>query len=121
VFRKYARKGEKYLQELQRCKIVLNFRGVGWDTLRYWETPAVGRFMISQKPGIVIPDNFVDGTEIIFCKDDLSDLIELCEYYLQRDVERESIADNARKAARERHSDVSRAQYFLQKINKLLI
>jgi hypothetical protein len=46
----YKRKGLFYLEELARCKIVLNFRGGGWDTMRYWETPAVGSLMISQKP-----------------------------------------------------------------------
>ena len=119
VFRKYKRKGKKYLQELQKCKIVLNFRGVGWDTLRYWEAPAIGRFMISQKPGIVIPGNFVEGKEVVFCKDDLSDLIDLCEYYLEHEDERELIAVNARKAARERHSDLVRSKYLLDTVNAL--
>ncbi len=115
-FKKYERKGMKYLEELNSCKIVLNFRGVGWDTLRYWETSAMGRFMISQKPHIVIPDNFIDGKDIVFCKDDLSDLIDLCEFYLQHEEERETIAKNALESAKSRHSDVARAEYLLTKM-----
>lgn len=34
-FHKYKRKGDFYLQELSSCKINLNFRGGGWDTMRY--------------------------------------------------------------------------------------
>lgn len=120
VFKKYKRKGLRYLEELKACRIVLNFRGVGWDTLRYWETPAIGRFMISQRPRIAIPDNFVDGRDIVFCRDDLSDLIELCEYYLNNDGLRETIAANARALALEKHSDAARAQYLLSKIAPLL-
>lgn len=119
IFKKYKRKGQFYLEELSRCKIVLNFRGAGWDTLRYWETPAMSTFMISQRPQIVIPDNFKHGEHVIFCKDDLSDLIELCEYYLKNDSRREKIALDSHKWAKEKHSDVARAKYLLDQVKKI--
>lgn len=119
IFKKYKRKGLRYLEELKSCKIVLNFRGVGWDTLRYWETPAIGRFMISQRPRIVIPDNFRDGKEIVFCKEDLSDMIDLCDHYLNNEEERETIAGNALELAKTSHSDVARAMYLLTKIKSI--
>ncbi len=65
-FSKYKRKGSFYLQELEACRIVINIRGGGWDTMRYWEVPAVGAFMLSQKPGIVIPHNFEHEKEVVF-------------------------------------------------------
>lgn len=37
VMKKYKRKGSSYLQEISSSKIGLNFRGAGWDTLRFWE------------------------------------------------------------------------------------
>lgn len=116
IFKRYNRKGVKYLQELKSCQIVLSFRGVGWDTLRYWEIPALGRFMISQQPRIIIPDNFRQGKEVVFCKDDLSDLIDLCDYYLKNESEREVMAKNALFLAKTYHSDVARANYLLGKI-----
>jgi hypothetical protein len=118
-FSKYKRKGDEYLKELGRCKIVLNFRGGGWDTMRYWETPSIGRFMISGKPGIVIPNNYRDKKEIIFCKDDLSDLIELCEYYLKNDEKREQIAKNAFEYSKKYHTDEKRIEYIFECINSL--
>lgn len=114
VMKKYKRKGAFYLQELSRCRISLNFRGAGWDTLRYWEVPAVGGFMISQKPGIVIENNFVDGKEIVYCNDDLSDLDELCCYYLDHEEEREKIAAEGRKKLLACHTDKHRAEYVLR-------
>ncbi len=117
-FSKYKRKGDDYLKELARCKIVLNFRGGGWDTMRYWETPAIGRFMISQNPGIVIPNNYRDGKEVVFCKDDLSDLVELCEYYLKYEDKREEIAKNAMEYTKKYHTDEKRIEYIFECIDK---
>jgi len=113
VMKKYKRKGDFYLQELARCKISLNFRGAGWDTLRYWEVPALGGFMISQKPGIVINNNFIDGEEIVYCKDDLSDLVDLCRYYLKNENERDRISKKAFDKMKNYHTDIHRAREIL--------
>ncbi len=120
VFSKYRRKGKRYLEELAACAVVLNLPGAGWDTLRYWEVPALGRFMISMRPRIVIPDNFEDGKEVVFCRDDLSDLVELCQHYLDHAEEREAMAEAAGRKARERHSDTARARYMLDIVSKHL-
>jgi spore maturation protein CgeB len=117
--KKYKRKGMFYLQELASCKIGLNFRGAGWDTLRYWEIPALGGFMISQRSQIMIENNYVDGEDIVYCKDDLSDLVELCEYYLSHEEERRRIANNAKKRTEEFHTDIARAKIILDKIESI--
>ena len=119
-FSKYKRKGDFYLQELSACKIVLNLRGGGWDTLRYWEVPALGGFMITQKPGIVIPNNYEDNKHVIYCNDNLDDLIELCEYYLANESKREDIARCAATHTKEYHTDIKRVEYILNKISMLL-
>lgn len=119
-FSRYKRKGKFYLQELSRCKIVLNFRGGGWDTMRYWEVPAVGSFMVTQKPGILIPDDFQDGKEVIHCSDDLSDLIDLCDYYLDNENKRESIARAGKEKLMKYHTDIARAEFMLSEITKIL-
>lgn len=120
VFSKYRRKGLRYLEELASCALVLNFPGAGWDTLRYWEVPALGRPMISMRPRIAIPDNFEDGKEIVFCRDDLSDLVDLCRYYLDHAEEREAMARAAQAKAREKHSDEARARYMMDIVTKNL-
>ena len=115
VFKKYKRKGEFYLQELAACKIVLNFRGVGWDTLRYWEVPSLSTFLISQRPGIVIPNNFEHEKSIVFCEG-TGDLIEKCEYYLRNETRREAIAAQSYLHIQEFHTDVHRAKQLLSLI-----
>ncbi len=120
VMKRYKRKGHVYLQELARCKVGLNFRGAGWDTLRYWELAGLGRFMISQRPRIVIENDYKDGKEVVHCQDDLSDLLDLCAYYLRHEEERETIAKRAAAHTREFHTDVARARTVLKHLARLV-
>ncbi|WP_417529236.1 glycosyltransferase family protein [Marinomonas shanghaiensis] len=117
-FSRYKRKGSFYLKELADCKITINVRGAGWDTMRYWEVPAVGGFMLSQKPKIVIPNNFENEKEVVFFKDDLTDLDDLCEYYLKNDLKREAIAKAGLRKMREHHTDEKRIEYIFEKLDK---
>jgi hypothetical protein len=117
-FSRYKRRGLRYLRELSASKICLNFRGAGWDTLRYWEIPAVGSLMISGKPGIVIPAGFVHGETAVFVKDDLSDLTDIVGHYLRNDGEREEIAEAGRKHLFDHHTHLKRAEYFLDVVSR---
>lgn len=119
-FKTYKRKGKFYLEEISKCKVVLNFRGGGWDTMRYWETPAMGSFMISQKPQIHIPHNFEDGRHVVWCCDTLCDLTEKIDYYLQRPSEREAIAARSRAHLNKYHLNTSRAKSMLRIARSIL-
>lgn len=119
-FTTYKRTGLFYLQELSACKIVLNFRGGGWDTMRYWEAPACGSFMISQRPQITIPHNFEDGKHVVWCDDSLTDLIDKIDHYLQRPEERKTIAMNASGHLKRYHLNTNRAEMVLEKIKKII-
>jgi hypothetical protein len=108
----FDRKGDLYLQELARSKIALNFRGGGWDTLRFWEIPAVARLMVSGRPGIIIPHNFEHEKHTIYTRDDQNDLIELLEYYLSHETQRETIAKAGRAHLEAYHTDRARIEYM---------
>lgn len=112
----YKFKGRRYHEEMAKAKIVISLRGGGWDTLRYWEAPALGTLLISTKLGIVIPNDFEDKKHIVHCKDDLSDLIELCDYYLKHDLEREQIAAAGREHLLKFHTNEARAKTILNVI-----
>jgi hypothetical protein len=119
-FKTYKRKGLFYLKEISRCKIVLNFRGLGWDTMRYWEVPAVGSFMISQVPQILIPNNFESGKHLVWCSDSLDDLIDLIDYYLARPSEREQMALSAREHLLKYHLNTARASTLIEIVQRIL-
>jgi len=115
-FHNYSRKGRFYFEELKKTKISLNFRGTGWDTLRYWEIMGLKSFMISQRLQIEIPNDYIEGKEIIYCSDDLSDLDDLCHFYLNNDSLRKEIAEKAYAKTMEFHTVENRANYILKKI-----
>jgi len=118
TFRGYARKGLSYLNSLASTRITLNFRGVGWDTLRYWECPALGTFLLSQKPRILIEHPFINEESIVYVSDDLSDLLDKCNYYLKNEKRRETIARNARSHAMRFHRTFHRAATVISAIHQ---
>ena len=115
----FSRKGQFYLEELSACNVAYNFRGTGWDTLRYWEIPAVGSFMLSGRPQIKIPNNFEHEKHAIFCQNDLSDLEELTNYYLKHEDKREAIAKAGTKHLMQYHTSEVRARDILEKVSAL--
>ena len=119
TFRKYPRKGNAYLEELRAAKIVINLRGVGHDTLRYWEAPAVGTCMVSTRPPIEIHNNFIHNQHVAFIEDDLSDLLPTLDRLLEDNEHREQIAAQAQAFALRHHTHINRAQELLAWIEKL--
>ena len=73
--------------------------------------------MITQRPGILIPNDFIDGKHVIHCKEDLTDLIDLCAYYLKNETKREEIAQNGALHLKKYHTDVMRTRYILEHIH----
>jgi hypothetical protein len=118
TFHQHKRKGGFFLEELGRCKIALSLPGIGWDCQRYWEAPGVGAFMITPKAPLEIPDDFVSGQHVVHCKDDVSDLIELCDYYLEHEDEREAIAAAGQKHCLQYHSHLARADRLLASVGE---
>lgn len=115
-FRKHQRKGRDYLNGILESRITLNFRGAGWDTLRYWEVPALGQFLISQRPEIVIPNNFEDGKSIVFVREDPSEAIDLCQYFLRKPTKAEAIGRAAAERSSQFHTPEHRARYVIEKV-----
>lgn len=109
----FKRKGKEYLKELAACKINLSLRGGGFDTLRYWEIPAVGSMLLSEPADILIPNNFIHEKHAVFCDSSLDDLISICEYYLKEDAKREKITENGQLHLKMHHTDIQRARYIM--------
>ncbi len=116
----FARTGSFYLEELAACKINLSLRGGGFDTLRYWEIPAVGSLLVSEPADIIIENDFVDKKHAIFCSPSVDDLIDICKYYLKENNKREKLALNGKKHLLEHHTDIHRANYILKKLKETL-
>lgn len=102
-----------YYENLQKSRIVLNLRGMGLDTFRFWENAACNSVHISQRMPLFIPDDFEDGKDILRFTgiDELKRLIDSM-------LEDQSSADRIIAAGRSRlmnyHTTTKRAMYLLK-------
>lgn len=84
-----------FLKEVAQSKICIDLPGLGDFCFRLINYLAIGSFVIAYPHRTMLHVPLVDRKHIIYCKEDFSDLIELCEYYLENADQRETIARNA--------------------------
>jgi spore maturation protein CgeB len=70
--------------------------------------------MVTTELKIHMPNDFQDGVHVARCKQDLSNLIELCQHYLDHEEERVRLAKAAREHLLKHHTGESRAQRLLK-------
>lgn len=87
----------EFLSEIARSKICIDLPGLGDFCFRLVNYLAIGSCVIAYPHRTMLNGPLVDGQHIVYCKPDFSDLVDLCEYYLKHDDEREAIANNARE------------------------
>ena len=106
-----------YSQELLKTRIGLNFRGEGFDTVRYWEIPAHGAMLFSQKSPLIIPNNFVEGESGVFFES-CEEFIEKMEYLIDNPDKVDIIRKNGYNQFRKYHTSEVRAGELLSAIRR---
>ncbi len=106
----------KYLDLMSRSKINLIARGWGYDTLRRFEASCFSGLVMSDSIPIMMSDPFIDNQHIIYYNNNLSDLINRIEYYLNSPSERERIGKSGMEHCFKFHTNEARTRYFLNKI-----
>ena len=86
----------EFLKEIARSKICIDMPGLGPFCFRLINYMAIGSCVIAYPHKAILHSPLIDRKHIVYCKEDFSDLNELCEYYLEHNDEREEIAKNAR-------------------------
>jgi hypothetical protein len=92
---KKVRFGES-LREVARSKVCIDLPGNGPFCYRLIDYLAIGSCVVARRHETVLHVPLVDRRDIVYARPDLSDLVELCEYYVRHDAEREEIARNSR-------------------------
>jgi hypothetical protein len=109
-----------YLREIARSRVCVDLPGNGFLCFRQLDYLAVGSCVIGPKPRVVYPVPPVDRREVVYAREDLSDLIELCERYVFDDAARERVAANARAYFdRYLHRDQLAAYYLYTAVRRL--
>lgn len=87
----------RYLKEITRARICLDLPGHGALCFRLVDYLAMGACIIAYPHANRLPVPLVPGLHIAYTRPDLSDLVELCAYYLEHDEARRHMASRARE------------------------
>ncbi len=87
----------EFLKEVAQSKICIDLPGLGDFCFRLMNYLAIGTCVVAYPHRTTFHVPLVDRKHIVYVKEDFSDLVELCEYYLENDREREEIARNSRE------------------------
>lgn len=110
-----------YFNQIYQSKIAVSLRGGGLTPpIRYYEIVACKTLLLSDIPYSIIPNNFIHKKHAIFFKRNLSDLVDLAEYYIRHDAERQEIAEQGYQHLINYHTCEKRAEYFLDICRKAL-
>lgn len=101
-----------YAEALGASLIGLSCCGFGFDTVRYWETPAHGALLLAEKPPIRIHRDFEDGVTALFFRTP-GELFHKLERCLANPDEAAHIAAAGRRHALEHHTGEARARQLL--------
>ena len=106
---------EQYSQRMLKHKIGLNLFGYGYGDMRYFEIPAHGLLLFSQRLLVYVENDYTDMENAVFF-DSVADMMDKLKYCLAH----EDFIDKARIAGRQHmlkyHTSEVRAQQLLDKI-----
>ena len=108
----------RYLREIAQSKICIDLPGNGPFCFRLIEYLAVGACIISPPHQAIFSPKLEDGIHIKYCKADLSDLVDICNYYLKNDTARLKLSNGAKDFFDKYLSKDKIAEYYLQNIKK---
>jgi Glycosyl transferases group 1 len=104
----------KFLKEIARSRVCVDLPGNGPFCFRLVNYFAVGACVVSPPHATTMPVPLVDRHHLIYTKADMSDLVDLCEQYVQDDAAREAIMQNAREYYRRNLYWRSLSDYYLR-------
>jgi hypothetical protein len=71
----------RYLREMARAQVCVDLPGQGPFCCRLVEGLAMGCLIVAPPHTAEMPVELHDGVEIVYCREDLGDLVELCRSY----------------------------------------
>jgi hypothetical protein len=108
------------LEEAAQAKICIDLPGNGDFCFRLIDYLGIGACVIAPRHRTTLHVPLEDKQHVVFAREDLSDLVDLCEYYLEHDDERAAIARRSREFFdRNLHRDQLAGYYLTRAIQAL--
>lgn len=105
-----------YLREISQSKIVIDLPGEGdlcWRLVNYL---AIGACVVAFPHRTRLHADLTHGENIVFVKEDFSNLAEICEFYLENEAKREALVKSSRKFFDENLHQYNLANYYLKNL-----
>jgi hypothetical protein len=84
------------LLEIARSRICIDLPGNGDFCFRLIDYLAVGACVVAPRHETLLHVPLIDREHIVYAREDLSDLVDLCRFYLENDDARETVRSNSR-------------------------
>jgi hypothetical protein len=108
------------LREAAHARVCVDLPGNGPFCHRLVDYLAIGACVVGPRHATNLHAELVDREHIVYCRDDLSDLVELCAHYVENDRAREEIGANAAGFFDEHLHPRQLAAYYLRTIDTRL-
>ncbi len=85
------------LEEAARSRLCIDLPGNGDFCFRLIDYLGIGACVVAARHRTILPMPLEDRKHLVYAKEDLSDFVELCQYYLEHEDERNQIVQNSRE------------------------
>lgn len=108
------------LREAAQSRVCIDMPGNGSFCYRLVEYLAIGCCIVAPRHTSIMYPELRDREHIVYCRDDLADLAELCAYYVENDEARETVSANAARFFDENLHPEQLAGYYMRMCNERL-
>lgn len=102
------------LREAAQARVCIDMPGNGSFCHRLVEYLAIGCCIVAPRHTSIMYPELCDREHIVYCRDDLADLAELCAHYVENDQARETVSANAARFFDENLHPRQLADYYLR-------
>jgi Glycosyl transferases group 1 len=108
------------LEEAARARICIDLPGNGDFCFRLIDYLGIGACIVGPRQRTMLHVPLEDRKHIVYAREDLSDLVDLCQYYLEHEAERSQLVRNSREFFdRYLHRDQLAAYYLYKSLEKI--
>ncbi|MBI5902487.1 MAG: glycosyltransferase family 1 protein [Deltaproteobacteria bacterium] len=104
---------KEYFDILKNTKISISLEGRGWDCPKHYEMMLCGSLLFVARPTRKLAFDLKDGHNCVFVGNDLGNIEERLEYYLENTDLSAAIATRGHELARDSLNNVRLAEYVL--------
>ncbi|HEX4188345.1 MAG TPA: glycosyltransferase [Solirubrobacteraceae bacterium] len=104
----------RYLREMARARVCVDLPGQGPLCCRLVEGLAMGCMVVAARHAAEMPVELRDGLEVVYCREDLSDLADVCAEYVGDESRRAPVEAAAARYFDEHLHPVRMAERYLK-------